>query len=290
MSWPVAFLATVDGDLRIGTHAQQEAAVCALLQLFDDCGLAGHTTWFINEQDFSWTTAHPDLLRRLLDRGDALGAHDHFDTHDVTSYQQALSLAGASRARLQDFCAAHDYRLPLTAHRNGCFLQREAYYQALIDLGYQLVSDCLPGQYSCTRMVKLDSTSPRWLEIVDDRRWETDNRWLALAATPWRHDAGNWTDSASRRGTLLQLPVICAPYLDVERMERALAASAPPVCLCWDTHPYNIQDPVTGDVDPARVDAFRTGIRLVLAHTGAEARHVYEIAGELATDATWGEV
>jgi hypothetical protein len=281
-AWPVpAFLATVDGDLRVGTPEQQEAAVSELCRLFDDCGLTGHVSWFINEQDFGWTTEHAGLLGCLLDRGDAVGIHDHFDTHDVTSYEETLSLAGTSRARVQVFCASRGYQMPLWAHRSGCFVQRESYYRALIDLGYRVVSDCMPGQRFCTKMVQLSRHPQRWLEVFDDLRWEADNRALPVTATPWWHDAGNWRDCASRSGTLLHLPVICAPYPDADRMVQAWHASANPLCLTWDTHPYNIQDPATGEVDPALVDSFRVGIRQVLEQTGARPMHVYEIANKL---------
>lgn len=270
----VVFLATVDGDLRVGNLVQQKQAVRRLSALFDELGLRGCVTWFVNENDFHWTAAHGDLLLEIVARGDALGIHDHFDTHDAQTYQQALALASRSLQRVKDFCHRAGLSVEVIAHRNGCFLQSQAYYRVLRALGYRVVSDIWPGQRWCGRMIRAQEAPQKWI-VQQDSAFACDHSGVPLAADLWWHDQDNWFPPGARAGAFLQVPVISAPYIEPDRMAEAVAGtSGSTAYLTWDTHPYNIQHELTGEIDEGMVTAIGDRLAEVRQRFGPEFIHV----------------
>ncbi len=261
----VYFLVTVDGDLRIGAREQQEAAVRAMRDVHASLGLTGRTSWMINEIDFHWTVEHARLLWDLADTGEAIGVHDHLDTHFAETYDQALDLMGRSRRQLGDFFRHAGRDVALSAHRNGCSLQSEASYRAARTLGYSVLSDVRPGLIWHARMV-CDRPAPnpwRCLGAEDDGAIRSDNSAVPLAALPWRHDAHNWLDFTSRQGPFLQVSVTCAPFIERPRFEAVVGGGQACAFLVLDTHPYDLQDPATGAVRAERVAEYRQAIEWV---------------------------
>jgi len=259
------FLVTVDGDLRVGTLEQQEAGIRAIRQVHSDMGILGRTTWMINEIDFDWTGQHGRALLEIVDSGECLGVHDHQDTHYAETYTKAFDLMGRSRRRLAAFLEATGRSAALTAHRNGCAIQSEPLYQAAIDLGYTIVSDAWPGVRWYARMVRDGLPPSCWRRMgeSDPDAILMDNRLVPLSAIPWRHGPCNWLDFESREGPLLQVPITCMPLVDRGRMESAFANSGSTAFLVLDTHPYDMQDPATGEVSPERVSEYRRSLEWV---------------------------
>jgi hypothetical protein len=261
----VYFLVTVDGDLRIGAHEQQEASVRAMRGIHASLGLMGRTSWMINEIDFRWTDEHARLLWDLADTGEAIGVHDHLDTHFAATYDQALDLMGRSRRQLEEFFRRMGRGVALPAHRNGCSIQSEASYRALRALGYSVLSDVRPGVIWHARMV-CDRPAPnpwRCLGAEDDGAIRSDNSAVPLAARPWHHDAHNWLDFTSRQGPFLQVPVTCAPFIERPRFEAVVQGSERCAFLVLDTHPYDLQDPATGAISAERVIEYRQAIEWI---------------------------
>ncbi len=266
MRKPVIFLVTVDGDLRVGDVEQQKRSVRRLFGLFDELGLRGCVTWFVNETDFHWTTLHGDLLLEIVERGEAVGIHDHFDTHYATTYEKALPLAKEALRKLTTFYAGQGKRVHLISHRNGCFWQTQTLYQVIRELGYRVVSDVWPGTRSATRMLKIQDSPQRWLAAEDDAVFLRDHTAVPLAGNLWWHDENNWLQYDSTQGALLQVPVISAPYIELDRMQQAAAAAAGAAAyLTWDTHPYNILDEATGEVDENMLSNFRANLSEIRA-------------------------
>jgi hypothetical protein len=265
MSPKAYFLVTVDGDLRIGTPEQQEVGIRAIRQVHADLGILGRTTWMINEIDFDWTGQHGRALLEIVDSGECLGIHDHQDTHYAETYTKALELMGRSWRRLAAFLEATGRSVPLSAHRNGCAIQSEPLYQAAIDLGYVIVSDVWPGVRWYARMVRDGSGPNPWRRMgeYDPDAILMDNRLVPLAAIPWRHGPSNWLDFENQEGPLLQVPITCAPRVDETRMTEAVANSGSTAFLVLDTHPYDMQDPATGEVSPERVSEYRLSLEWV---------------------------
>ncbi len=73
------FLVTVDCDLRCDDMALRQESLDVLLEVFTETRVSGHTTWFLNENDFALTENHESFLIEVLRRGDTLGLHDHFE-------------------------------------------------------------------------------------------------------------------------------------------------------------------------------------------------------------------
>ena len=84
----------------------------------------------------------------------------------------------------------------------------------------------------------------------------TDNSQINLIAVPWRHSAENWLDINSQTGHFLQVPITCTPWVDRARIKSAVENSGQQVFLVIDTHPYNLQDPKTGDVSTRLVNDY----------------------------------
>ncbi len=261
---PCYYLFTVDGDLRIGEVEEQRAAIEAMLRLLYEEGLAGKATWFINENDFVWTENHLSCLREIVERGDALGLHDHFDTHYLETYEEALPFARRALERLRRFLDEVDGGVEVLAHRNGCLHQRVPFYQVARELGYRIVSDVWPGMVWRGRMVSHPRRSFRWVVEESERAPLTDNRGLPLNGGWWRHDEGNWLDYRSREGSLIQIPVVVLPpWEEYKRLKAAFEAAPGEGVLCSDIHPYDIQSDLTGAVDEHGLELLRHTLRQI---------------------------
>ncbi len=277
----VFFLVTVDGDLRVGTRAQQEAGVRAMRDVHRRQGLIGRTTWMINEVDFHWTELHPDLLLELVDSGECIGIHDHLDTHYAEAYAAGLELMRSSKSTLEAFLRPHGRGTVVDSHRNGCALQSEAWYRAQMELGYRIASDVWPGMVWSGRMVCDGRPPSPWRNLGEDGAGAIamDNQAVPLTALPWRHDPANWLDCASRRGHFLQVPITSMPLIDPPRFEVAADNGQPLAFLLVDTHPYDMQDPSTGDVSVERVDAYRQSLEWVTGTFRAEPIRLDQVEG-----------
>jgi hypothetical protein len=252
-------LVTVDGDLRLGERIQQKAAIEAMHEVHTTLGLSGKTTWFINEIDFHWTRQHPELLVLLGQSGECIGVHDHQDTHFADQYTDAFILMEDSRSRLAEFYRSENMEIPLQAHRNGCAIQSKDYYQSSIELGYTLASDVRPEMAWYARMIKQDG---QWMCLNGDdhRSIFNDNRSIPLGVKPWYHDADNWMDYTQTQGSLLQVPVISMPGVQAERVKEAVAHSSTQAFIVIDTHPYDLQDPYSGQVSPERLLSYQKSL------------------------------
>jgi hypothetical protein len=279
----VFFLVTVDGDLRIGTPAQQESAVLAIRGVHGQQGLLGRTTWMINELDFHWTEQHPGPLLELAETGESIGIHDHLETHHAFTYSQAKEDMHRSKSAVEKLLLSHGYRTPISMHRNGCGFQSEIWYDAQSELGYHLVSDVWPEKIWSGGML-CDGAPPspwRSLEPTEAGAIAMDNRVVPLTALPWRHGPANWLDFRSKLGHFLQVPITSMPSVDRQRFEDAAANGQPVAFLLLDTHPYDMQDPSTGDVSSERIDAYRDSLVWVMTTFGADPIRLDEVEGLL---------
>lgn len=249
---------TVDGDLRVGDHHQQTAGFRAMRQVHADLELLGRTTWFINEYDFQWTVYYRELLQDLLDSGEALGIHDHFDTHFADDEEDIFRIAKVSKRRLEQFLQKENSSRPVVIHRNGCALQSRAIYHVLKKLGYRILSDVRPETEWSARMIPVKNTVMAWECLIDPRQGaiQIDNLSIPLGAVPWQHDEENWLDFQGSSGTLLQVPITSMPWVDKQRVKTAVEQGGPRTWIVIDTHPYDLQDPVTGNVDAGRVKKY----------------------------------
>jgi hypothetical protein len=275
----VFFLVTVDGDLRVGTTDQQNAALEAMRRLHAQLDLIGHTTWFINEVDFHWAEQHGDHLLALADSGEAIGLHDHLDTHYAETFNDIHALMSKSFQGASTFLEEAGREIPLLAHRNGCFQQSEAAYLAAQTLGYIWLSDVWPQTALHARMV-CDGEMPNpWRRLGEEEGGIlTDNKMVPLNGTPWRHDPANWLDYTSRQGNFLQVPVTCAPFIAWDRIHTALdAAEEEQVFLVLDTHPYDLQDHTTGEMDPERMESYALNLKQARAELGARFIRIDEV-------------
>lgn len=257
MAKTVYAVITIDGDLRIGDLGQQKAAINAMMDIHKKAGISGSTTWFINEIDFQWTKWHFASLLALFDRGEELAVHDHQDTHYLFEYAPLLKMMQTSKENLEMFFKQHRSGVSLRSHRNGCAFQNMIFYRVLLSLGYDIVSDVWPGMRWSGRMVK-DRTRPmiwRSLSEEDPDSITMDNRNVPLGVCPWRHQADNWMDFHSQTGSFLHLPITTMPLIDRQRVRSAVASGPEVAIVVTDTHPYDLQDPVTGEVSSQACEA-----------------------------------
>lgn len=262
MTKPVYVAITIDGDLRIGSLEQKNDAIAAVRDIHNKAGIIGSTTWFINEYDFHWTRFHPERLLDIYDSGDAIAIHDHQDTHYALEYSKAMEMMQLSIDVLRLFFDQYRSGIHIGAHRNGCAFQSKDIYKALEQIGYEIVSDVWPEMFWKGRIVR-DGASPeiwRTLPDNDPDAITVDNRSIPLGVSPWRHKADNWMDYLSKSGPLLQLPITSMPLIDSHRIRQAVENSSERAIVVTDTHPYDLQDPATGNVSEQARETYLNSI------------------------------
>ena len=251
---------TVDCDLRRGNVIHRRAALEALLGLFRRAGLSGHVTWFLNENDFKIVEWHGDFVDEVLERGDSIGVHDHFDRYDtihdydpparpvdILCFEEVYRLMRLSKEAVEAYLRERGWDAPVAMHRNGCLVQSRAIYRALRELGYRVVSDVAPQEHVNGSKFADRSGRPNVMF----------NEGVPLSVQPYRHDVDNWADYRSREGHFIQVPV---HYLGrdlnfgyFEHFLRACEGEGLAECVfCWLFHPYEIQA-ATGEVDGAKL-------------------------------------
>lgn len=256
---------TVDGDLRLGDHHQQAAGVRAIREVHEELQIIGRTSWLINEYDFRWSEVHQELLRVLLNSEEALGIHDHFDTYFAETYEEYYQIAHESKARLGRTLKELGWEGELEIHRNGCALQSIPAYRALGDLGYWILSDVWPETAWRAREIAVEDPIMPWRYLTgeDENTIPMDNSMVPLSASPWRHEADNWLEYQSNEGRFLQVPITTMPWVDRERVFKAVEGPGEGSWIVLDTHPYDLQDPNTGDVDPERVLRYKKDLQWI---------------------------
>lgn len=262
---------TVDADLRSDTVATRRETLDVLLGVFEDTGVAGNVTWFLNENDFHITENHEDFLREALRRGDTLGVHDHVDFlsgHGCRREPAIHTYCERSLRILRRWLRENGFPDHLPYHRMGCFYVREACYRALERLGYTVVSNGIVGRKELNHAGDLS---------CDCRHWPP-------ACPPFRHDAHNFTDCHSRAGRFLNFPVFHMGIADVDfsQAEKWIAVAnkdgreCPPFVWCF--HPYEVCVREDGggrnQVDPSIVETFRGIIRRFTKDLGASAANL----------------
>lgn len=241
------FLMTVDCDhFRNSTQTLRRKTLETLLDTFSDTGLTGHVTWFINEMyyDYSLTKFHAPVVKEFARRGDTLGIHDHIDLLDGQwEYDLIHDYAKRSKESLAAWMDANGVRRPIRCHRFGCLFQRQVAYEAIRDLGYEVVSDVWPGHDG----------------VNHTQHFAFDNRDMPLGIRPYRHDAHNWQEHTSRKGCFLHIPVMHMYLGDFDMgivktwIERA-GVGPGPVVMTWLIHPYEVLNDEKTDVSPAKTD------------------------------------
>jgi hypothetical protein len=253
--------------LRVGNSDQQKAGVQAMRQVHDDLCIIGSTSWLINEHDFHWTSMHPEILNELAESGECIGLHDHMDTHylENKSADRLYEFLSISQRQLKDFYMRNGRDIHLSVHRNGCALQGKEIYQALSGLEYTILSDVWPGMKWQSRMIQVDHPIQHWKSLTGDDPESilTDNSHIPISAFPWRHDTANWLDVNNREGYFLQAPITCLPWVDCDRVHIAINNSRTQAFLVIDTHPYDLQNPKTGNVSEDRVEKYRNSLEWV---------------------------
>ena len=142
---------------------------------------------------------------------------------------------------------------------------------------------------------------------MSGRAWHGRGEWYATVAppSPWRQLEADDPDAiamdnrtvpltvaslAARSGQLAglgqpQRPLVAGPdYLsclgtDRRRFEVAADNGQPDAFLLVDTHPYDMQDPSTGDVSTERVDAYSRSLEWVTETFRAEAIRLDQVEG-----------
>jgi hypothetical protein len=268
----IFFLVTIDGDLRIGSTEQQKSGVQAIRRVHRDLNIIGSTTWMINEIDFKWTQDHGELLLELFDSGECIGVHDHLDTHYAETYDQILEIMRLSRDRIAEFFKSHQKSVDLLAHRNGCAFQTEISYQAAQALRYRILSDVWPEMIWHGRMVRVEEQPNAWKRLSENNP-ETicmDNRMVPLHGRPWRHNPDNWLDHESREGWFLHVPINSMPTLDRDRVKEAVGNTDGNAYIVIDTHPYDLQDPKSGEVSDLLVGNYSESLAWMIEEYSAE--------------------
>jgi len=273
------FLVTVDCDLRADDPRARADGLHAVLETLGEAGLSGRVTWFLNENDFGFTQHHEDFLAEAAGRGDTIGIHDHFEPFTAQAgdipvgyeSRSVLAYCRASRDRVAGWLEREGHPAQVRAHRNGYLAQAPEIYEALAALGYTVLSDIWPRHRSGDR-------TGAWL----------DNSEIPVGIGPYRHDAHNFTDYASRAGRFLQAP-IAAMFLGTfryELLDRWLEASvqqeAEPAVFTWCLHPYEVLNDARDAVSPGLVAVLRDHLRHISADYDLEfasLTQLEEIAG-----------
>ena len=281
-------LISIDCDLRIGNVYHRQKALEALMYLFEDYGMCGHITWFLNENDFKIVEWHATFLDKVIETGDSFGLHDHFDRMDsihdyypsatpvdINSYEEVYFLLERSKKIVENYIRSKGYNKPVILHRNGSLVQSVAIYRALKRLGYRVVSDITPQAY-------IDGSQYR------DRIGRSHvmfNRGIPLGVQPYRHDVDNWTDYKSRKGYFIQIPV---HYMGISLDSKYVDATVEACCrneleLCifsWIFHPYEVQN-VNGHIDKRKLKKLENNISRLIEKYNSKFNSFDEILEKL---------
>ena len=257
------FLVTVDCDLRCNEVSAQQKSLDTLLQVFVETGVAGHNTWFLNENDFAITENHESFLIEALKRGDTIGIHDHFEPFKgVYETESIKDFCRQSKNSVVEWLDRNGYKKNITIHRNGCLVQNEAVYTVLKDLGYTTLSDILAGKSFPDRY-----GYPAF-----------DNRSIPAGINPYRHDEANFDDYTSTEGHFLQIPLMQMgiQFFDFNIMDRWIEAftrkSVDTGVFAWIFHPYEIMNLEVYDdrttVSPNFVNMLRSHLERLVSEYG----------------------
>lgn len=199
------------------------SAVRKLFTVFDAHQLTGKVTWFLNEIDVQWRKHYPDLLNDMVARDDTVALHTHsrglFGSPMLTDRAELFAAALSAKERLE---AAMGRKC--ICHRSGCYYQEEYVYAALADLGFEVVSDVVPGFRGVTKAKAL-----------------LDNQAVPVGIGAWRHDRGNWMDYGSTSGRFLHVPVSAGSLGDLSRLSQEATERRYEV-ICWGIHPHELQN------------------------------------------------
>ncbi len=225
------FLLTIDCDLRSQDIGARQESLDELLKVFSETGIAGHMTWMLNENDFSITEHHESFLNEILNRGDTIGVHDHYEFLKGRYEKDAvLDFCGRSKKRVEDWLERNGYKREIILHRNGCLVQNETVYTALKELGYTTVSDVLPGK-----------------KFPDRYGYPAfDNKSIPVGIHPYRHDTANFLNYLSSQGHFLHIPMsqMGLQFFDFDLLdcwiESFMRKSIETGVIGWLFHPYEI--------------------------------------------------
>ena len=225
------FLVTVDCDLRSSNVSARQESLDTLLQIFAEKGVAGHNTWFLNENDFVITENHESFIKEILERGDTIGVHDHFEPFKGVYRKNPIrNFCRQSKNKIETWLDSNGYKRNVILHRNGCLVQNEVVYSVLKDLGYTTISDILPGKSFPDRY-----GYPAF-----------DNKSMPVGINPYRHDEFNYLDYSSTKGHFLQIPIsqMGIQFFDFGLLDRWIEAfeskSINTALFGWLFHPYEV--------------------------------------------------
>ena len=286
----VDFLLTIDCDMRISSVVTRGQSLRALHEAFESEGVAGHVTWFVNENDFAFAHSHEEFLQTVVKAGDTIGVHDHIDfLNGRWEYEPVRDFCAKSRVAVQQWLSENDYAFPLRCHRFGCAVQHPAAYEAILDLGYSISSDVVPGTIHNTHTQKL----------------AFDNRSIPLGIPPYHHGADEIGAYRSKTGPMLQIPFARAtlsaappgvvypeedyPRWPWPRFSRAVADRwiegakrlGNEMCvIVLAFHPYEIVDKARLRVEKKNVDWLREIIGIMREEYGAAVLNMEECAAQ----------
>ena len=230
-------LITVDCDLRTDDVSLRQDSLDKLLEIFNDNEVGGHTTWFLNENDFLITKNHQSFLQEAIRRGDTLGIHDHVEPvrrklKGEFEVEPLIEFCGQSKSSVEEWLTAQGHPDKIIYHRNGCLVQHPQLYAALKELGYTVVSEVWSGNTGKDHAGYL----------------AFDNRALPFGISPYRHDDTNFDDYQSTHGHFLHFPVMhmyirTLDFSLVDRWVQAFSeASVEQAMFVWLFHPYEIMN------------------------------------------------
>ena len=246
------FLLTIDCDLRCDDVGLRQASLDKLLEVFNNTGVRGHVTWFLNENDFAITKNHKSFLKEIVKNKDTLAIHDHIDwLKGNWSREKIREYCSKSKKTVEEWMTYNGYSKKIIFHRTGCLFQRPSVYHALKDLEYTVVSDIFPGYKGENHTGFL----------------ACDNRFISDGIKPYRHDEENFLDCQSHKGYFLQIPIVNMglnpnlyeyTYLDFKKVSMWIHLSErkkSDICvLTLIFHPYEIMNTCWKNSERTRID------------------------------------
>ncbi|MFC1454108.1 hypothetical protein ACFLQL_02905 [Verrucomicrobiota bacterium] len=251
----VFFLMTIDCDLRTSSVVTRNASLMALVNAFRRSEIAGHVTWFLNENDFAITREHAEFIKAIAEAGDTIGSHDHIDyLNGKWEYEPIYVFCRKTRDHIRSFLGKDR----VMAHRFGCLFQHPVAYKVLADLNYVICSDVAPETMHHNHTGEL----------------ALDNRNVPVGILPYRHDEHNLNEYQRNSGQFAQFPIMKAclnkgwgPEIDQGLIDQWISASEKMgqdrCVLTFGFHPYEIVVPGKLDIDAVIVAKLEQFIALM---------------------------
>lgn len=188
-----------------------------LFQFYSKLGLEGKITYFVNEK-YKYTKLYPQILKEILERGDRIELHSHYEKLVFEEkYQELKNEIEKEYIQLSDFCKDIDPSYKIKCFRSGSHARSITLFKVLKELNIKCDSSLLHNQK------------------INVYGYEIDDSDTPLNC--YYSDPINFKKTSENK-TILEIPV-WQPLPDLRSIKKYVNPNEP-VIITVLIHPFNI--------------------------------------------------